>query len=325
MTRPTIEPLEFTGLAAMALRESEDRIIITGTSGWIGMTTLEMLHGIFGRALPRRVSCFGSNAKTLRLRNGFSVEQKPLNRLADLSPSPSTLLHYAYLTREKTVDRPLDEYITQNRSISSYVEHQALRIGVNRIFFTSSGAVYNADRSLTRDIEKNSYGFLKLEDEKRFIKLADYADKRVAIARVFNVSGPYINKWNSYALSSFILDALRGNEIAINSSHRVMRSYTEVAQLISMVFAFLHAQDSEKVLLFDTAGEEEVEIGILAALVNQALGVDVPVNRANVDLAREDRYLGTGEEYLPRSYAYGVDVCPLKRQIQKTADYLKSY
>ncbi|MES2355317.1 MAG: NAD(P)-dependent oxidoreductase [Pseudomonadota bacterium] len=320
-----IEPIVFTGLAATALRESDDRIIVTGASGWIGMTTLEMLHGIFGSRFPRRVVCFGSNARTLTLRNGVSIEQKPLDRLGDLPSYPSTLLHYAYLTREKTFDRPLGEYIATNRNISSYIESQALRIGVERIFITSSGAVYNTDRSLTSDIENNAYGFLKLEDEKRFIKLAGIANARIAVARVFNVAGPYINKWNSYALASIVLDALRGYEIAIKSSHRVVRSYTEIAQLVSMAFAFLYSLDSEKVLLFDTAGEEEIEIGALATTVNQALGVNVPVKRAALHSAREDRYVGDGGEYLSRSYAYGVDVCPLKKQIQKTAAYLKNH
>ena len=45
-----------TGLGAERLADSGERVVITGAGGWVGLATLEILHGLFGEAFHRGAS-----------------------------------------------------------------------------------------------------------------------------------------------------------------------------------------------------------------------------------------------------------------------------
>src|SRR5271167_804969 len=102
---PAAHPV-LTGVGAARLREGPWRVVVVGAGGWLGMATLELLHGLFGERFRDRVRCFGSSARDLALRGGVTVEQKPLSSLADLRSSPTLVLHLAFLTQEKARAMP---------------------------------------------------------------------------------------------------------------------------------------------------------------------------------------------------------------------------
>lgn len=288
------------------------------------MATLEMLHGLFGSELNQHVVCFGSMVRTLRLRGGFTLDQQPLDALADLPSQPSLLLHYAYLTRDKVGLQRLQDYIEANRRISAYVAEHAHRIGAERVLITSSGAVYNHDRSLADDLDRNPYGVLKLEDEQRFIRWAESHNAVAVIPRVFNLSGPYINKIGTYALAALILDALAGERMRIKATRPVIRSYTSIAQLVSVSLGLLLEDVTKPFIQFDTAGECEVEIGELAVRINEALGFNIPIERDEIDMSHPDRYVGDGKRYEGLTRRLAVTQDPLATQIHVTMADLRA-
>ena len=310
----------FTGVGASRLARSDWRIVVTGASGWLGLATLEMLFELLGEDFPRRVACFGSQARRLRLRADRWAEQRPLSEIGDLGPWPSLVLHNAFLTQEKAKRMPAAEYLAANRAISQQVLNALDRIGAVGVFAPSSGAVYTADQPGAED-SKRIYGQLKLEDEARFADWADRSGRRVLTGRIFNLSGPYINKQASYALACFIADALARRAIAIRSARCVYRSYVAIAELMSVVIGAL-TEGASDAITFDTAGEIVYEMAEIAGVVQSVVGRGLPVDRPALRDEEPDYYIGDGEIYTGLRQRLSVEAVGFSAQVRETARFM---
>ncbi len=300
------------------LRACGLRFLVTGASGWIGMATLEMLFSALGADAAQRVIAFGSAPRVLALRNGTRVQQRPLADLQVLAPAPTMLLHYAFLTRDRVAGMPLEDYVSRNRAISDLVESCARSLGVTAALVLSSGAVYTRDGGLVTDFPTNPYGALKLEDEIRFSRWAEDTGAALVLPRLFNLSGPYINKLDTYALATLIRATQRGEHMRIRAAHTVVRSYTAVADLLATALWRL-SRNQSGAWRFDTAGETEIEIGDLAQLVRQTLGSTSGIERPPRDPVGIDRYVGEGAAYAALLAEAGITPQALARQIVNTA------
>jgi nucleoside-diphosphate-sugar epimerase len=311
-----------TGTGAAALKAGGHRIVVVGAGGWLGLATLELLHRLLGpQAFAARVVAFGSSARTLELREGLRVVQRPLSALANLPPAPSLVLHMAFLTQEKAKTMSEAEYIAANRGISGQVLVALDLIGAEGVFVPSSGAVYMVDDP-SAQASMRLYGRLKLEDEAAFTAWAEAGAKRAVIARVFNLSGPYINKQSSYALACFITDALAGRPIEIKATRPVYRSYVAISELMSVVFGAL--LDGETGAIgFDTAGDHDYEMSQIAGAVAEALGSKAGIVRPNVVALPVDRYVGAQIPYRDMAVKVQSTFLNLDDQIRETAIYLR--
>lgn len=301
-----------------SLARSNQRIIVTGAGGWLGLATLHLIANAIGDDWTDRVACFGSSHRILMLRDGRSIIQHPLEELAELEFHPSLLLHLAFLTKDRVSGMDEAEYRAANRKLADIVHSALNRIAVNGIFIASSGAAYSANNNdAAHDMQV--YGQLKLDDERLFHEWAEHERKTAVIARIFNVAGPYINKHQTYALASFIRDALANRPIAIRASHRVVRGFVAIRELMSLVFALLLADDAT-ISHFDTGGEA-LELSELAELVATALG-PVPVERAPIRSDQTDYYVGNKQCYDVLLERYSIQSVPLIEQIRETSEFL---
>lgn len=220
----------------------------------------------------------------------------------------------------------LDEYLSTNRMMSEVTREAADRVGVDRIFFVSSGAVYGALQSAVSSESANPYATIKLEDEAHFKEFAHgRARRKVLTVRLFNLSGPYINKLGSYALSSFIEQARKQDvdtTIRINAGRPVIRSYVGVGNLLDVAFARLLDDTSESYECFDTAGEREVEVLELAETVRRLVNPSVSIVRPQFSHSPIDRYVGDGTRFRSLAQGYGISLHDLNQQVSDTADYL---
>jgi UDP-glucuronate decarboxylase len=246
--------------------------------------------------------------------------------LRDLPAGRYCFLHNAFLTRDKVAAYPLADYIARNRAISAAVAEAAAKVSVTGFFLPSSGAVYSKDRTLDRDLTKNPYGALKIEDEERFAALAEQSNFALAVVRVFNLSGPYINKIGSYALSSILDDILHRRTVVLKARHPVLRSYVQICDLIGLVLALLGRAKASDRWLFDTAGETVVEVGALAELARAVMGEpDLAIDRpALAGGEPEDRYVGDGAAMADLARRHDIVFRPLSEQIRDTADYQRT-
>ena len=311
-----------TGVGAARLAAGPWRIAVVGAGGWLGLATLELLHGLMGDQFHARVRCFGSAVRSLELRGGLVVEQAPLSQLAALPPAPTLVLHLAFLTQEKAKVMSEADYIDANTAISAEVLAALDTIGAEGVFFPSSGAVYKVDEA-DAQASMRLYGRLKLDDEARFADWATARGKRAVIARVFNLSGPYINKQSSYALACFIADALAGRPIEIKATRPVLRSYVAISELMSVVFGVLTDGEPGPVL-FDTAGDTVVEMGEIAQTVSAGMDHQAGVSRPPLDDAAADRYVGDPSAYRVLRHRFVVESVDFPGQVVETAQYMST-
>ena len=268
------------------------------------------------------MACFGSNARRLTLRGGLAIDQAPLPALKGLAPAPSLVLHLAFLTQERAKTMSDADYIAANESISGEVLAALSPIGAEGVFVASSGAAYLADQPGVA-ASMALYGRLKRLDEARFAAWASETGKRAVIARVFNLSGPYINKQSSYALACFIADALADRPIVIRAPRPVTRSYVAISELMSVAFGSLTDGGTGSVR-FDTAGDRAYEMAeiaqIVAEIVGCARGISAPARR---DGAPDD-YVGDGRAYERLIERFNVERSSFPSQVLETARYMAS-
>jgi UDP-glucuronate decarboxylase len=314
----SIKAAQFSSTVIQSLQAADQRIIITGAGGWLGMATLELLHNALGEDFAHRVYAFGSSARDIHLRGGVTVRQHPLGELSRLKPERSLLLHFAFLTKDRVAGLDEEAYRAANRALSETVHDALDKIGVDAVFVASSGAAYSA-RDPSANAALRLYGELKREDEDRFAAWAECRGRTAVIGRIFNVAGPYINKHQHYALAAFILDAIAERPVRVNAPHQVVRGFVAIRELMSLVFAtLLDAQ--RQVLRFDTGGVA-MELAEVAEIVANTLGVAGAV-RAAITSERIDHYAGNPDVYEALLAQYAITKIPFNLQIRETADFL---
>lgn len=304
---------------ASSLRQSPLRIVLTGASGWLGRATLDMLHDALGDAFSKRVACFGSRRAELRLSATRVIQQRPLGELGSLPRQPTLLLHFAFLGKDRAEAMAETEYRAANRAIRKAVLDALDPIGVEAAFVASSGAARHADDEAVLAAMR-LYGTLKREDEDAFAGWAEQRGTCSTIGRIFNISGPHINKVNSYALSSFVLAALAGRPVVVRAPHDVRRGYVAIRELMSLVFAVLLERRSG-VTRFDSGGED-IELGALAEMIASSL--DSRVSRSAMRQGAADVYLGDDRAYRRLLERHGIASVPLADQIAETVAFLKN-
>ena len=303
---------------ARNLAADATRIVITGAGGWIGLAALDLLEQALGGALEERVRCFGSSERELVLRSGRRVAQHRIDALAELDRRPTFLLHLAFLTKDRAESMSEEAYVEANRMLSAKVLAALEPIGVTGLFVASSGAAALADDG-SRAPAMRLYGALKRAEEETFAAWAATCGASLAIARIYNLAGPYINKPENYALASFIVDALADRPIVIRAPRRVVRGYVAIDDLLCLIFSILLQREPEAVR-FETGGSP-VEIEDVARLVSGELG-EVPIERAPITDSADDIYLGDDEAWRRLLSRHGIRSTPLDEQVRQTIQYL---
>src|ERR1700738_3232095 len=106
-----VSPSLPAGLAAR-LAGGDERLAVTGASGWFGLTTLDLLRRAMGPdSFTRRVTALASVRKRILLRDGGTVDALALEELSTLRPRPDHVLHYAYPVRDRVADLGVDRYV----------------------------------------------------------------------------------------------------------------------------------------------------------------------------------------------------------------------
>ncbi len=319
--------LSFSLALADCVRASPCQFVVTGATGWLGKATLEMLRQALGTDFAARVTALGSRYAQTSFADGQTYPVQALLEWQLPLVQPAIVFHYAFLTKDRVGGISTEEYTARNEAISSVVRAWINSGNVRGVVMPSSGAVYDHLQAKSHDPAALLYGWIKYNDEIAFSEACEASSTGLIIPRVFNLSGPYINKFDHYALASFIFQILSGQPLTIHARRPVLRSYYFVGDLIELCLKLLFKQTTPVTECFDVAGAEIVELGELAQRVAAVLAEKAPgpIQRLPMlDDAVEDRYVGDRKRIEELETHLGIRPMPLEAQIKATSQYIES-
>lgn len=306
-------------LIADALRGTDEFVAVTGATGWFGAVALDLLYEALGDQAAARVVGYASSAREVEVSDGRTVTVRPLGDLISQDPPPTTLLHFAFLTRDKVAALGIDAYTSQNVAITATVLDAIAKHEPRHVVVTSSGAVHSSTGRLVSDLRADPYGTLKHVDELAFRAATRDVGGVCVIPRVFSVAGARLTKPGLYALGGMIEMATAGGPIDVHARGPVFRSYCGVDEVVALT---LWAALSGRNTVFDTCGTA-AEIGDLARLVAQLHGLnDDAVRRTWVPDAVADRYVGDGRLMEDLAAEAGLSLRTLPALVRETSAWL---
>lgn len=307
---PSVEmtALVSAGARALAARAlGDDRILITGASGWLGRTALDLLAPL---NLP--TMALASRARTIRA-GDCEIECRVWDDRAVAAFAPTVVLDCAFLTRDRVAGMPLGDYVAANRILTDQLMHATRLAGVRLALTVSSGAAVHPRDALDGTIEDNPYGYLKREAEHRLAQAAAESGAVPVVVRAWSISGAHMQKPQNYALGSMIQAAASG-AIRIMARRPVFRRYVLADELLAVGIA----EGGVGPATIDSGGEL-VEMGELAARIAAVVRPDAVISRGEVDPSDPDRYHSDGQDWQRRCRSWELESASLDRQIEITA------
>ncbi|MDH6247879.1 NAD-dependent epimerase/dehydratase family protein [Mycobacterium sp. OTB74] len=292
-------------LAAQAL--SNDRVLITGASGWLGRTALDLLAPL---CLP--TLALASRARMIRV-GDREIECRVWDDREVVAFAPTVVLDCAFLTRGRVAEMPPGEYVATNRALTERLVHATQLPGVRLALTVSSGAAVHPHDALDGLIEDNPYGYLKREAEYRLADAAAETGAVPVVLRAWSISGAHVQEPQGYALGSMIRDADAG-AIRIMARRPVFRRYVLAEELLAVGIA----EGGVGPATIDSGGEL-VEMAGLAARIVAVVRPDAVISRGEVDPGDPDRYHSDGQDWERRCQRWDLTSAPLERQIEITA------
>jgi nucleoside-diphosphate-sugar epimerase len=292
-------------LAAQAL--GNDRILVTGASGWLGRTALDLLAPL---GLP--TLALASRARTIRV-GDFEIGCRVWDGREVAAFAPTVVLDCAFLTRDRVADMPLGEYVSANRALTERLLYATRLPGVRLALMVSSGAAVYPRDALDGPIHDNPYGYLKRKAEHRLAEAAAESGVVSVVVRAWSISGAHVQKPQGYALGSMIRDADAG-AIRIMARRPVFRRYALAEELLAVGIA----EGGAGPATIDSGGEL-VEMAELAARIAAVVRPDAVISRDEVDTRDPDRYHSDGQDWERRCQRWDLASASLDRQIEITA------
>ena len=292
-------------LAAQAL--GNDRVLVTGASGWLGRTALDLLAPL---GLP--TLAVASRARIIRV-GDCEIECRVWEDREVAAFAPTVVLDCAFLTRDRVADMPLGDYVAANRTLTERLVYATQLAGVRLALTISSGAAVYPHDALDRRVEHNPYGYLKREAEHRLAQAAAESGAVPVVARAWSISGAHVQKPQGYALGSMILAAASG-AIRITARHPVFRRYVLAEELLALGIA----EGSVGPATIDSGGEL-VEMAELAARIAAVVRPDAVISRDEADPREPDNYHSDGQDWEKRCQRWDLASASLGCQIEITA------
>lgn len=299
-----------------ALAGATPHIAVTGATGWLGAAALDLLYRALGNSAGGHVVAYAGSRRTVTVSDGRVVQVRPLEELSVHVPSPSILLHFAFLTPDRLPELGLDGFVRTNVGITATVLDAVARHRPRALVVASSGAVAaRADRSAI-DLASAPYGTLKSIDELAFRSAARDVGAACVLPRIYNLAGGCMPRPGSYALGSLMAMAAGGGPLEIHARGPVVRDYCGVEDVVAVALATALAGRDET---FDTGGTV-IEIADLARLVAREHGLsDTDVVHIRDPAVPEDRYVGDHARMASLAARAGLSLRSLPDLVRETS------
>jgi len=295
------------------------RVFITGGTGfvgtWLTQTFLwadkEFDLGIEVVLLTRDPDQFRANVPSIAGHKSIELLRGNAQSFAFPEGQFGFVIHAATEAPAKsTAELPtgtFDGDLAGTRRALEFARH----VGVRRMLFTSSGAVYGRQPETLAAIPEDYPGAPSTTDPN-----SSYAEGKraseffcamhshqfgfdVTIARLFAFVGPYL-PLEHYAVGNFIRDAMHGRAIEIQSDGTTVRSYLYAADMAIWLWTILLQGDSLRP--YNVGSPEAISVRELAGAIAEVSGdkagvavlgrAGVPATRYVPDTSRAEKELG---------------------------------
>lgn len=235
------------------------RVLMTGASGFVGHSMLEVLHQNIGK-LDIMV---------------YAVTRDPLLFIAkspELARHDSTMLWQGSAAHCPNANFTHIVHLENcDSKVTSLMAHRAA-LRKAPMLFASSGAMYGS--SLPMRVDENytpapssHYGWSKWFTESQCRNIADYAGARFIAARMFAFSGRYL-PLEPFAVGNFVANGLRREAICVNGDGSAVRSYLDSADLGRWLWTLLmHGRGA-----YNVGSEQAITVRELAYKVSNHFG-----------------------------------------------------
>lgn len=274
------------------------RLLLTGGTGFIGKWLLgTFLYANRTLALGAKVVLLSRNIESFlaqypALRESTEIEWLK-GDVRDFTLSTSQRCGFGFHAATDVIARqpPSHTFDTCVRGTANVLT-QMRHPGAQRLLLLSSGAVYgNIPPNLDRIPEHwtgapdclapaSAYGEGKRASELLCAIAAAEQGLTIPIARCFAFVGPHLPMDQHFAIGNFISAALRGEPLQIQGDGTPMRSYLYAADLALWLWVLLFKGQNARA--YNVGGDESLSICTLAHRVVGALGVDLPVQIAQM-------------------------------------------
>jgi nucleoside-diphosphate-sugar epimerase len=300
------------------LARPQSRVAVTGASGWIGMALVDRL--LAAGARPGQLLLLGSGHRPVMV-GGATLQVLPLAEPRLLKAGDWLVLHAAIAGPDRIPGADWSTVRGFNDGLLDQAMTLAARVKARSFVLFSSGAVHRTDFGSPN---RQAYARMKAEHELAAEAGAGRWGFGLLTPRVFNLAGPFMTQARAYALGDFILSAAREGRIRIGSRGPVLRSFVHVSEMADVILHMALASDRPGAP-FDVAGPEIVEIGGLARVVGEVMGLpDLVIERPEPLDGEPDRYVGDGSTYQAAlAEADGASV-PLSQMVADTVAWLRA-
>ena len=295
-----------------------DLIVISGGTGWIGQSLVEeLIESEY--CTTEQIILISSKNENIKISNEI-IRTNTWENL-DFESQVQCYFDLAFQTQDKLAVLGEAKYVKENEQI---IEKSVNFIKIYKpesIFLASSGAVYGEDLSSTPK-PISTYGRLKLMQELRISNTAAEENINLIIGRLFNLSGRYINKFQTFAIAQMINSAMNQGFIKVLANHQVFRRYSDINQLIRLILKLLNSKTN---VVFDSGGPL-IELRELASEIKKIVNPSTKLEYNKIDeqipadeyYSRSNKYENLLNEHLREA--------PIKMsdQILNTFQYMKN-
>jgi hypothetical protein len=273
------------------------RLVLVGASGWYGRTLIHEYLSAYGAAAAGDLLLLASRKTTVEVNLGADTIRLPVESLEDIGAFPvedyDALVWYAFILKNKLPLVGLEAYRTANDGIARRV-FAALDAHPDLlpVFFSSGAALaYDACPAYLDD----PYACLKIGYEAQLRGRGD-----CITFYPYATTGMYVPDHRSFAVASFIHQALNGDSIAIEAKVPVVRSYGSAHDFSRVLLALVERRGAPGVRTPDriVPTTHTLELHQLAQEVKQALQRNVPICGAMQPGS-------TPSVYVAKDYTYG--------------------
>lgn len=220
----------------------------------------------------------------------------------DSLPEADYVIHAAASTDARNyLSNPDDERRNIQAGVYNYSRLAPSVHAKSKIVYVSSGAVYGVQPANVLNIpesysvgsllemlsSKRDYALAKQVSEAAFQQLAA-TGMQVSIARCFAFVGAWLPRDQHFAIGNFLRDAMAGQDIQVNSTFPVYRSYMHADDLVRWLMTIAEHADATCPCI-NVGSDRAVTMGELARIVASEFGVGVLLPKE--EEGRVDRYV----------------------------------